>query len=226
MSIRLFVFSGAPCSRRVEIALTFKQQDFETVVLKASERSEWSDALFRMNHRGKVPVLVSDGLVIRDSLAILGWLDAAFPELPLFGRSAEEIARAWALSREADEYLLPAVSHVVFPAFGSGADDPNIASDPALIDARDKLLEELSWLEALLHEEPYFLGDIPGAADAVIYPDIARIERAIDTRPRIMTALGFATLRDVAPRLADWADRIAALPGIGATTPPHWRAAA
>ncbi len=71
MTIKLTTISGSPRGWRVLLGLAFKGLTVEINELKRSENEHKSEPFTSLNPRGTVPVLESDGLVIRDSMAIL-----------------------------------------------------------------------------------------------------------------------------------------------------------
>ncbi len=78
----------SPYSRKVRLALAEKHIPFETVVEKVWDRRA---AFLAMNPACTVPVLVEEnGLVIADSNAICEYLDEAYPDPPLMGRTLAE----------------------------------------------------------------------------------------------------------------------------------------
>lgn len=80
----------SPYSRKVRLALAEKRIAFELRVEKVWERRP---EFLQLNPAGTVPVLVEEnGLVIADSYAICEYLDEAYPDVPLIGRTLSERA--------------------------------------------------------------------------------------------------------------------------------------
>jgi glutathione S-transferase len=80
----------SPFSRKVRLALAEKRIPFDLRVERVWERRE---EFLGMNPAGTVPVLREDnGLVVADSYAICEYLDEAYPDLPLLGRTLAERA--------------------------------------------------------------------------------------------------------------------------------------
>ncbi|MBY0335135.1 MAG: glutathione S-transferase family protein [Acetobacteraceae bacterium] len=96
----------SPFSRKVRLALAEKRIPFELRVEKVWERRE---EFLAMNPAGTVPVLVEEnGLAIADSYAICEYLDEAYPDISLFGRTLAERAEvrrlvAWFDTKFAEE---------------------------------------------------------------------------------------------------------------------------
>jgi glutathione S-transferase len=80
----------SPFSRKVRLALAEKRIPFDLRVERVWERRE---EFLAMNPAGTVPVLQEDnGLVVADSYAICEYLDEAYHEVPLLGRTLAERA--------------------------------------------------------------------------------------------------------------------------------------
>jgi len=78
----------SPFARKVRLVLAEKRLPFETRVEKVWERRP---DFLEMNPAGTVPVLVEDnGLIIADSNVICEYLDEAYPDLSLLGRTLGE----------------------------------------------------------------------------------------------------------------------------------------
>ncbi|WP_419897842.1 FtsZ-binding protein FzlA [Roseomonas sp. USHLN139] len=101
-----------PYSRKVRLVLSEKRIPFEVRIERVWERRE---EFLEMNPSGTVPVLVEEnGLILADSYAICEYLDEAYPDLPLMGRTLGERAEvrrlvAWfdgKFAREVTDNLL------------------------------------------------------------------------------------------------------------------------
>ncbi|MDB5370175.1 MAG: glutathione S-transferase [Roseomonas sp.] len=80
----------SPFARKVRLALNEKRIPFELRIERVWERRE---EFLEMNPACTVPVLTEEnGLVLADSYAICEYLDEAYPEMPLLGRTLGERA--------------------------------------------------------------------------------------------------------------------------------------
>ncbi|WP_299649070.1 glutathione S-transferase family protein [uncultured Tateyamaria sp.] len=219
MTLEFWTVSGAPSPWRVALAMAFKGLTYDMHMLSAARKEHKADAYLALNPRGTVPTLKAGDHTLGHSIAILAWLDRMHPTPPLFGQTPEDAATIWQRTMEIFDHLPPATSGVLSPIFFDGA---TRATD-ALHTAADTLRAELSYLSGLLADDPFLSGAHPGAADAVAFPHVRLLQRAIDTNPQLMQALRFSALP---ADIAAWVTRIEALPGVEQTFPPHWSEAA
>lgn len=220
MTMIVYTVSGSPRGWRALLGLTFKRLDFEIHNLNLSAREHKSEPYLTLNPRGTVPTLVAGDCTITDSLGILAWLDHVHPERPLFGRDAKEMAAVWSATRDATTYLRTAHNRLFLPIFFQGASE----ATRELQAAAEALKSELARLENDLKEGPFLVGDHPTAVDAICYPEIRLIQRAVETSPDLMAALGFSEPMTAYPRIADWKKKVEAVEGFDKTLPPHWNA--
>jgi glutathione S-transferase len=168
-----------------------------------------------LNPRGRVPTLVDGDFAIWESTAIVEYLDDRWPERPLLPRDARERARVRRIAMEADFELDAAMNDMARATFRA----PAGARDPALLErGRAAATALIARLEADVRG-PFFAGAEPGMADFTVYPMLAMIRR-IATRfdaDRVPDGYPFG------PRVAEWMQRIEALPYFERTYPPHWR---
>ncbi|MCI0752641.1 FtsZ-binding protein FzlA [Teichococcus vastitatis] len=108
----LYQLPLSPASRKVRLVLGEKRIPFE---LRAERVWERREEFLALNPAGTVPVLAEEnGLVLADSYAICEYLDEAYPEVQLLGRTLGERAEvrrlvAWfdgKFAREVTENLL------------------------------------------------------------------------------------------------------------------------
>ena len=223
-NITVYTVSGAPRGWRVLLGLTFKGIDYDIRLLEASKGEHKAPDYLALNPRGTVPTVVADDLVLRDSIGILAWLDRRFPAKPLFGETGDEAAGIWQIVFEANDYLRNAINDVFFPLLVKGESFPNPGTEDAAAttEAIERLRSECQHLEDLLDGQPYLGGDTASAADAVCFPEIRLIERAVETKFEDMEAYGIADLAGQYPNLEAWKSRISELEGYEKTLPVHW----
>lgn len=226
-NLKIYSISGAPRGWRVLVALALKGVQYEVAYLSGADREHKAPEFLAINPHGKVPVLEYGAFRLRESLAIISWLDTNFPAKPLFGHSAKDASEIWTLAALFSDYLLEAVSGVVGPAFAGNdiVPEPGTEARETMSAAAGLLEVELLQLAERLGDNPFIYGPTPTAADAIAYPEIGRIMRALETRPTYMASAGFGDFDGSYPTIAAWRDRLAALPGVAETHPPHWQSA-
>lgn len=220
-TITFYWGSGSPWAWRAMIGLELKGLRYESRLLQFSKGEHKSPQMLALNPRGKVPVLVHGDVVVYESLAILAYLDRAFPEPPLFGATPQAAAQVWRLVSEHDAYVAPVGVRIARPLFFGGPEAVEEKADDIRA-AAEELHKELAGLEARLATGQWLVGERPSAADATYFVSLQQILRASGKPAAEPLALGFTPLGDRYPRLAAWAERLAALPGIDKTWPPHW----
>lgn len=224
MSMTIYAVSGAPRPWRVLAGLTFKELEYDIRYLEASKGEHKAPEYLKINPRGTVPSLVRGDLILRDSIGILAWLDREFPDRPLFGQTATDAARIWQSVFETADYLRAAHNDVFFPILVQGISVTELSAEEqeGKKAAAKRLKSECQRLENMLVSHPYLCGDHPSAADALAFPDIRLIQRALVLKPDDMALLGLDRPDRDFPHLEAWKSRIEALPGMAKTMPPHW----
>lgn len=224
MTIAVYSISGAPRCWRVLVGLTLKDLDFEVLYLEASKGEHKADDFLSINPRGKVPVIEAAGVLIRDSTAILAWLDREYPDVPLFGSSPAEAATIWQECMEAREYLRSAAQGLLFPFLVRQLSLAEIGDEQqaAIQAAGEAMQRELGRLETTLAGQEFLCGAAPSAADAYVYPELRLLGRALERKPEEMNAFGFRETREHYPLLFEWVKRVSLLPGMEKTEPRHW----
>ena len=92
-TLTLYDCSTAPSPRRARITLAEKGARHATVQIDLRAGEQLGDAYRRINPQCTVPALATDdGLVLTDNAAIAAYLEARFPEPPLFGSTPAEKA--------------------------------------------------------------------------------------------------------------------------------------
>ena len=83
MERTLYHYWRSSCSWRVRWALELKGCSYESHAVNLLESQQLSDDYLRLNPMGLVPAMVVDGVPIGDSIAIIEYLEEAFPFPPL-----------------------------------------------------------------------------------------------------------------------------------------------
>jgi glutathione S-transferase len=164
--MKLYDGGRAPNPRRVRIYLAEKgiEVPMEQVDLGALQHK--SAAFTAINPIQRVPVLVlDDGAVISESIAICRYFEALNPEPPLFGRSAREIARIEMWNRRLELHLLFPISHV-FRNSHPAMKAMEVPQVPAWAEAnKPRIADFLAILDQDLADRPFVAGDHYTVAD-------------------------------------------------------------
>lgn len=173
-------------SYRVRIALNLKALDYERVEVSLIAGEQKSDEYLAQNAQGFVPMLVVDGEPIIQSLAIIDWLDRAFPEPRLI--PDEPMPRAVALAQAqvvaSDIHPLNNLRVLKYLTKDLGLNEQT----------KDRwiarwIAEGFDALEAMAGEGKYLGGDAPGIADCCLVPQMynaRRFEVPVDHYPRLV----------------------------------------
>lgn len=209
-AIRLYDYYRSSACYRVRIALNLKGLDYQAVDTSLIDDAQKTAAYRAMNPQGFVPMLEIDGIRLTQSLAIIDYLDARFPDPPLL--PAEPVARArilaMALVVACDIHPLNNLRVLRYLGRELGVEEP-VRDDWY----RHWVREGLEALEALAPADTPFLGgDAPGLADICLVPQLANARR-------------FATPLDGCPTLVAIDARLTALPAFAAAHPDAVRTA-
>jgi glutathione S-transferase len=219
MSIELYWGSGSPFSWRVLLALEYKRLSYESRELQFSKQEHKSPQMLRMNPRGRVPVLKDGDFVVFESLACLLYLDRKYPQHPLFGTTAEEAATIMRVICEyqayAEQYVTKIVSAVFLETLDQHAEEVTRAMHLVAGEART--------IEGRLSQNDWLVGELPSAADLVVFPGIMLLLRAMEKREAGELRSRFLPMDATYPAIARWIGRMQQLPGYDRTYPPHWR---
>lgn len=93
----LYTFFRSSTSYRLRIALAFKGLEWEPHFVSLPKMEHRTPEFLAINPQGLVPALVDDGKVFAQSLAVLEYLDEAYPEPPLLPKGPAERAYVRAL---------------------------------------------------------------------------------------------------------------------------------
>jgi maleylacetoacetate isomerase len=113
--MKLYTYYRSQASFRVRTALNLKGIAREDSFLHLEKGDQFADAYRAVNPQMVVPTLIDGDIKLFQSLAILEYLDEAYPEPPLL--PADPLARAWvrglALINVADSHplIVPRVRH-------------------------------------------------------------------------------------------------------------------
>jgi len=164
--MKLYDGGRAPNPRRTRIFLAEKgiKLPLEPVDLGAMQQK--SPAYAAVNPLMRVPALVlDDGTVITESIAICRYFEALQPEPVLFGRGALETARIEMWNRRLELHLLFPISHV-FRNSHPAMKEMEVPQVPAWAEAnKPRIVEFITLLDRELKDHPFAVGDAFSVAD-------------------------------------------------------------
>jgi maleylacetoacetate isomerase len=191
--MKLYGFFRSSASYRVRIALALKGLAYQSVSIPMRDNSHRSEAYRRINPQMRLPVLeLDDGTRLIQSLAIIEYLDAVYPQPRLLPDDPLVRARVQAVAQIIGCDIHPlnntGVRTQLAARFG--------ADETALDDWTAHWIHEgFSAVEALIEAGPYAFGDAATLADLCIVPQVYNARRykvPLDAYPRIVAVDGHA----------------------------------
>ena len=176
--MKLYDGGRAPNPRRVRVFLAEKGIKVPTEQVDLGKLQQRSDAYTAINPMQRVPALVlDDGTVITESIAICRYFEALYPDPPLFGRGAIDIALVEMWQRRVELHLLLPVSNVfrhLHPAMKQ-MEDPQVAEWGEA--NKSRVITFLQILDGELKNRTYVAGAGYTVADitAMIAVDFMRV---------------------------------------------------
>jgi len=185
VTIRLHDYWRSSASYRVRIALAMKQVDYERHTVNLLKREQISPDNLAVNPQGLVPTIEIDGHVLSQSLAIIDYLDARFPDPRLIPSDA--LARAMTLQRAlviaAD--IHPVDNLRVLRRLSEMGVDQAARDDWY----RHWIVEGFAALEAMTGGGAFLGGVAPDLSDVCLVPQMynaRRLDTPLDAFPRLV----------------------------------------
>jgi glutathione S-transferase len=205
--IKLYQTSISFNSRRVWMTLLEKGLDFaiEEVQLNGQQ---FQPEFLAMNPFHHIPVLVDGDVTVIESLAILDYLEAKYPQPSMLPAHANDLAKVRMAQLVAVNELAIAMTPLYPKMLNLGGGDPIQVAE-----ALQKINTCLHFLEGLLDIRPFFGSDKVTLAETVVAPVVATLSFA---------HIGLAEF----PKLNDWMTRMQQRPSWLASeaTPEQWAA--
>jgi maleylacetoacetate isomerase len=186
----LYDYYRSSAAYRVRIALNLKGVDYESRPVNLLESEQRGDEYRELNPQGLIPMLEIDGHRLTQSLAILVYLDQAFPDPPLVPRDPADGAhvRAMALAVACDIHPLNNLRVLKYLKGQLGH-----SQEEADAWYRHWIVEGLTALEAMAKAGAgrYLFGDDPTIADVCLVPQLynaRRFDVPLDAYPTLLRA--------------------------------------
>ena len=167
MSIQLY-FSPGACSFVPHLMLEKAGVPFEPIMVKLHKGEQNTPEFKTINPNGQVPVLVDDGQVLTQILALVGYLDKRFPEAHILPDTPMARARAIELLSWFNNTVHPTFTHVFMPhKFSTSPDVQADIKAHAVTTYRQLLVELQALLDASVAQgNAWFGGAHFGPLDA------------------------------------------------------------
>ncbi|MGE0348993.1 glutathione S-transferase family protein [Hydrogenophaga sp.] len=157
-------FAPGACSFVPHAMLELAGADFEPSMVKLHKGEQRSPEYLALNPRGQVPVLVDDGQVITQIVAILLHLDAKLPQAGILPASGLARTRALQTLAWMNNTVHPTFTHVFMPEKFTDDEAAKAAIRAFAANTYRGLLGEIEALAA--QASPWMMGEQPGALDA------------------------------------------------------------
>jgi glutathione S-transferase len=199
--LKLYYHPRSTFSRRVRVALLEKGVEHELVEVDLAAGAHKSPAYATLNPYLRVPSIDDEGFVLYESAAILTYLEATCPAVPLIPVDARGRASVDMHLRLCDGQLGRHAGVILFPRRFLPQERWDLA---AMGVARQEIAKHFEIVAAQLGERQYLVGDDFTLADIAYLP-----------------FLHFLPLFEipVGPRVTGWAQRVLARPSAQATIP-------
>ena len=215
----IFWGSGSPFAWRVLMTAALKSVPYESRRLQFTEKEHKAPAYLAINDRGEVPTLRDGNFVLTESLAIMTYLDAAYPDPPLFGRSSQATGLIWRWISVFMYHFEPLADRIIAPVLGGLLD----ASEDDIRVAAASLHSEFSRLEESVEGSLWLAGDNISAADIIGHSDLEFLLRIVGRDEVKRLKIGYDDMEYRYPSITAWRDRMTRIEGYDKAYPPHWR---
>ena len=172
--IILFDYWRSSASYRVRIALNLKGVAYETVDTSLLDGAQKAPDYVARNPQGFVPMLSIDGHDLTQSLAIIDYLDAQYPEPSMVSREPLERATTLAQAMVVAADIHPVNNLRILKYLKN-----ELGQDQEAVDRwyRHWIAEGFAALEAMAPESGLFGGNRPNLADICLVPQIYNARR-------------------------------------------------
>ena len=170
----LFDYWRSSASYRVRIALNLKGVSYTSVNTSLLDGDQKAPAYVARNPQGFVPMLVIDGHDLTQSLAIIDYLDAQYPEPSMVSREPLERATTLAQAMVVAADIHPVNNLRILKYLKN-----ELGQDQEAVDRwyRHWIAEGFAALEAMAPESGLFGGNRPNLADICLVPQIYNARR-------------------------------------------------
>lgn len=197
MTLRLYDYWRSSAAYRVRIALNLKGVAYDAVPVSLVDGAQRDPAYIAKNPQGFVPMLEAGDVRLTQSMAIIDWLDATYPDPPFMPAdpAARAAERAKAMVIAADIHPINNLRVLTYLKAELGHHQEDIDRW-----ARHWIVQGFAALEAMADPDaPYLSGAAPGLADIFLIPQMAnarRVATPLDAFPKLVAIDARATALD------------------------------
>ncbi|XP_066996080.1 pyrimidodiazepine synthase [Anabrus simplex] len=155
--LRLYTSDFCPYGQRVKLVLNVKKVPYDVVNVNMKQKPEW---MFKIHPERKVPALDTGDKVFVNSLDIVNYLDAKYPQPPLYPSDPERKAK--------DQELIVKFGKVVTAMNNAFHDKEKKPLEHYMSGVYEILQEFERELES--RETTFFGGEEPGMVDLMTWP--------------------------------------------------------
>lgn len=184
--IILFDYWRSSASYRVRIVLNLKNVPYTSVPTSLLENEQKAPDYVARNPQGFVPMLSIDGHDLTQSLAIIDYLDAQYPDPAMVSSNPADRAKTLAQALIIAADIHPIDNLRVLRYLKDQMGQSQEAVDQWY---RHWILEGFTALEAMAPDDGLFGGDLPNLADVCLVPQMAnarRVDTPLEAFPKLL----------------------------------------
>lgn len=184
--IILFDYWRSSASYRVRIVLNLKNVLYTRVPTSLADNAQRAPDYVARNPQGFVPMLSIHGHDLTQSLAIIDYLDAQYPDPAMVSSNPADRAKTLAQALIIAADIHPIDNLRVLRYLKDQMGQSQEAVDQWF---RHWIIEGFTALEAMAPEDGLFGGDLPNLADVCLVPQMAnarRVDTPLDAFPKLL----------------------------------------
>jgi glutathione S-transferase len=165
---KIVLHSYRRCPFAMRVRMTLEEKSLEYFVIEENLES-FSEELLRLHPEGRVPLLLHDNQVIYESSIITEYLDEVFPALLLMPQVPKDRAQVRLWTYWCNEIFKPNLDEFKY--------EWKSLSEEGKLALKERLLDQLSKMEAALTHQEFLLGDELTLADIHLFPFYRQLQR-------------------------------------------------
>ncbi|MDJ0639687.1 MAG: glutathione S-transferase family protein [Paracoccaceae bacterium] len=166
--LKLFVSPGS-CARVPTIALEEVGVPFDTELVRTAINQQKSPEYLKVNPKGKVPVLVVDGVPMSENVAILSWINRTFPDANLLPKAADDFEACQQIGDLAffSGTVHPFVTRIAMPM--KFISDVDLSFDIVRSKGKEDMQPVMAMINDRLANQPWWYGDDWSVVDGYLF---------------------------------------------------------